>query len=251
MVNIVSLSGGKDSTAMLLMMLEKKIQIDRIIFVDTTKEFPGMYKHIEKLQKYIKPLKIGIVKFDYDYWLSERIKTRGNNRNHKGMAWPDFQNRWCTQIKMYTFTAYLLGNKIIKGKYPSVKGSAKSRDNYILYLGIALDEKKRMTKKDYFGRTIKYPLVQWGITEKQALQYCYSKGFDWDGLYEDFIRVSCWCCPFSRMSELKTLYTKYPELWKQLKIMDEKTWRKFKSNYTLDELDERFRREESYYQLEL
>ena len=34
--NIVSLSGGKDSTAMLLMMLEKSYRIDEIIFCDTT-----------------------------------------------------------------------------------------------------------------------------------------------------------------------------------------------------------------------
>lgn len=31
-MNIVSLSGGKDSTAMLLMMVEKGIKIDKILF---------------------------------------------------------------------------------------------------------------------------------------------------------------------------------------------------------------------------
>jgi len=41
-MNIVSFSGGKDSTAMLLMMLEKGIPVDRVICVDTTKEFPQM-----------------------------------------------------------------------------------------------------------------------------------------------------------------------------------------------------------------
>ena len=41
--HIVSFSGGKDSTAMLLMMLEKKMQVDEIIFCDTGKEFPQMY----------------------------------------------------------------------------------------------------------------------------------------------------------------------------------------------------------------
>ena len=30
---IVSFSGGKDSTAMLLMMIEKKMQIDEIVFL--------------------------------------------------------------------------------------------------------------------------------------------------------------------------------------------------------------------------
>ena len=53
MEHIVSFSGGKDSTAMLLMMLEKNMPIDEIIFCDTGKEFTQMYEHIEKVQKYI------------------------------------------------------------------------------------------------------------------------------------------------------------------------------------------------------
>lgn len=52
-MNIVSFSGGKDSTAMLLMMLERGIPIDRVINVDTTKEFPQMYDHINKVQEII------------------------------------------------------------------------------------------------------------------------------------------------------------------------------------------------------
>ena len=50
--HIVSFSGGKDSTAMLLMMIENN-KIDEIIFLDTTVEFPQMYEHIEKVEKYI------------------------------------------------------------------------------------------------------------------------------------------------------------------------------------------------------
>ena len=53
MENVISFSGGKDSTAMLLMMLEKNMPIDEIIFCDTGKEFPQMYDHIDKVQKYI------------------------------------------------------------------------------------------------------------------------------------------------------------------------------------------------------
>ena len=66
-MSIVSFSGGKDSTAMLLMMLEKGITVDRVICVDTTKEFPQMYEHIKKVQAIIEPLKIEIVKIDFDY----------------------------------------------------------------------------------------------------------------------------------------------------------------------------------------
>ena len=51
MRHIVSFSGGKDSTAMLLMMIEKKMQIDEIIFCDTTVEFPQMIEHIDQVEE--------------------------------------------------------------------------------------------------------------------------------------------------------------------------------------------------------
>ena len=40
--HVVSFSGGKDSTAMLLRMLELGMPVDEIIFCDTTVEFPQM-----------------------------------------------------------------------------------------------------------------------------------------------------------------------------------------------------------------
>lgn len=51
--HIVSFSGGKDSTAMLLFMVENNYQIDEIIFLDTGMEFPQVYDNIDKVEKYI------------------------------------------------------------------------------------------------------------------------------------------------------------------------------------------------------
>ena len=45
----VSLSGGKDSTAMLLMMLERGMPIDAVLYADTGMEFPEMYDHLSKV----------------------------------------------------------------------------------------------------------------------------------------------------------------------------------------------------------
>ena len=64
--HVVSLSGGKDSTAMLLRMLEEGMPVDIILFCDTGLEFEGMYHHIEKLEKYIgRP--ITRLKSNYDF----------------------------------------------------------------------------------------------------------------------------------------------------------------------------------------
>lgn len=50
-LHVVSFSGGKDSTAMLLRMLEEGMPVDIILFCDTGLEFPDMYRHIEKVEK--------------------------------------------------------------------------------------------------------------------------------------------------------------------------------------------------------
>ena len=42
MKNVVQFSGGKDSTAMLLLLLERGVTVDEIIFCDTGMEFPEL-----------------------------------------------------------------------------------------------------------------------------------------------------------------------------------------------------------------
>lgn len=49
----VSLSGGKDSTAMLLMMIERNMPIDVVLSADTGMEFPEMYEHLEKVDAFL------------------------------------------------------------------------------------------------------------------------------------------------------------------------------------------------------
>lgn len=48
---VASLSGGKDSTAMVLRLVEEKWPLDLILFCDTGLEFPEMYTHVEQLEK--------------------------------------------------------------------------------------------------------------------------------------------------------------------------------------------------------
>ena len=66
-LHVVSFSGGKDSTAMLLRMIEEGMRVDLILFCDTGLEFPAMYDHIGKVEKYInRPIERiggGVLKF--------------------------------------------------------------------------------------------------------------------------------------------------------------------------------------------
>lgn len=229
--HIVSFSGGKDSTAMLLKMIENNMQIDEIIFCDTSVEFPQMYNHIEKVEKYIGR---NITKLkapnDFEYYMLEHIKTKGKSKGEKGYGWPDFRNRWCT---------YLLKQQVINKYLKQYEGF-----EIVEYIGIALDEIARAGKKKK-GSILKYPLIELGMTEQMALDYCYSKGFYWEGLYEKFDRVSCYLCPLQRISELKIIYNEYPDLWNKMKELDRKAInlyeRKFRPDYSIEELEIKFK----------
>lgn len=238
LLNIISFSGGKDSTAMLLMMIEKRMKIDKIVNVDTTKEYPEMYDHIEKVKKYICPLKIETVKIDFDYWLGEHVKTRGKNKGKTGYGWCDFRNRWCTALKQEAIS------KIAKSQSynPRKRGVGKSNNiNIVEYHGIAFDEQNRIKKNN--KRNIVYPLVDWKVTENQALQYCYDRGFNWNGLYEIMPRVSCYVCPLQRIGQLRYIYNQRPNLWAEIIKMDKKSFRKYRPDYSLKELKTKFNKE--------
>ncbi|WP_278574813.1 phosphoadenosine phosphosulfate reductase family protein [Fusobacterium ulcerans] len=229
MKRIVSFSGGKDSTAMLLMMIEKEIWIDEIIFLDTGVEFTEMYKHIEKIEKYInRPITKLKAENSYEFMMFDYEKKKGKNKGQKGYSWADFRNRWCTQ-----YLKKQVMNRYLKEKYKNIE--------IIEYHGIAADETKRLVKNR--EKNIKYPLAEWGVIEKEALEYCYNKSFDWDGLYKKFDRVSCWCCPLKNLKELKVIYKEYPKYWEKLKEWDSKTYRKFRADYSILDLEKKFEKE--------
>lgn len=236
---VVSFSGGKDSTAMTLHMIELGMPIDEVICCDTGKEFPAMYRHIQKVRKVIEDagIKFTLLKSekDFDYFMFDHEVNRKSKAviekygNPKGYSWPESRKRWCTlHLKIQIVERYL---KQLSEQY-----------DVIQYIGLAADEQYRLERE--INKNHIHPLVEWKWVEQDCLNYCYAKGFDWEGLYEIFKRVSCWCCPLQSLSELRNLRIHFPDLWAELKDMDERTWRTFRADYSVKELEIRFDFEE-------
>ena len=151
---VVSLSGGKDSTAMLLRLLEEKRPVDLILFCDTGLEFPQMYEHLARLEAYIgRPIIRLKAERNFEYYFLHYTPKRKNPalEQYSGMSWAGPRNRWCTGIlKTRVVDAYL---KELRKDYTVIE-----------YVGIAADEPKRIKDKTY-------PLAEWGMTEKDCLAY--------------------------------------------------------------------------------
>lgn len=235
-LHVVSFSGGKDSTALLLGMLEREMPVDIILFCDTGLEFPHMYEHIDKVEKNIgrKITRLHPAK-PFEYWMFDHMPKRRSTSdvakydNCAGRSWAGPRSRWCTEtLKRTPLHAFY---RQLKDKYEIVE-----------YVGIAADEQYRLRRKQNMAAL--HPLVDWNMTEADCLKYCYERGYDWGGLYEHFHRVSCWCCPLQSLAELRQLYKHFPDLWAKLKDWDNRTWRKLRADYNVEQLEERFKFED-------
>lgn len=228
---IASLSGGKDSVAMVLGLIEKHYPLDEVVYFDNGMDFNAIYNVI---YKQIKPIldenniKLVVLhpKNQFLYDMFERpVKYRNKDGYHYGYLWCGGTCRWGTSEKVKILEQY-------------------SKD-CVEYVGIAADEVKRLEKDRRKAKM--FPLADWGWTEKQCLEYCRSKGINWiEGdvdLYDVLDRVSCWCCRNKNLKELKNIYQYLPEYWNKLKELQSKIEIPFKKSGNIFELEGRFKKE--------
>ena len=113
------------------------------------------------------------------------------------------------------------------------------------YIGLAADETARLAREHNAADDHRHPMVDWGWTEAKALKFCCEHGYDWEGLYTLFKRVSCWCCPLQSLEELRKIRRFFPKLWTRLFELDAQQCRShFISTYSLAQLEARFALEE-------
>lgn len=226
---IASVSFGKDSLAMLLRLIEEKIPLDEVIFYDTGMEFKAIYNIRDKMLPILKKLGIKYTelkpKQSFFYTMFEKQVKKRNGDTQFGYSWCGGVCRWGTTEKLKSIEKYCFGHNE--------------------YLGIAFDEPKRLEKQRKGFKL--FPLADWGMTEKDCLKYCYDRGYHWleNGvdLYSILDRVSCWCCANKNLKELRNYYKHLPNYWKKLKDLQSKTVRTMKKNYSVFDLEQKFKLE--------
>lgn len=231
MYHIASVSWGKDSLAMLLILLENAAPLEEVVFYDTGMEFNAIYAMRDKVLPLLKQRGIKYTELKPDmpflYKMFEK-PVNGRNGAHYGYSWCGGRCRWGTTDKLKALD-----------KYAETRGA-------IMYIGIAADETKRLEKERKAYK--RFPLADYGVTEAMALLGCYDRGFEWfkSGvrLYDILDRVSCWCCANKNLKELKNIYLHMPEYWQKLKDLQSRTERPMKgTGKSIFDLEKRFERE--------
>ena len=207
---IASWSGGKDSTASIILAHEHNEPLDLIIFSEVMfdKNISGeLPEHIDFIKNKAIPVfeswgyavKILHAKLNYmDIFMREPTKGRNFGTGKK----TGFPMSGKCQI-----------NKSVK--VLPIKNFLNSvGEEFTQYIGIAVDEPVRMNRIVDSGDKVSL-LEKYGYTEQMAFDLC--KKYDLlSPIYELCPRGGCWFFPNARYAELKNLRTNHPDLWNKL-----------------------------------
>ena len=112
----------------------------------------------------------------------------------------------------------------------------------VQYVGIAIDEPKRLARLKREGRIHKVSLLaKYGYTEDMARRKCLEYGL-LSPIYEGGSRGGCWFCPNVRIKDFARFKLAHPDLWNELiklSLTPNLCSYGFKYGKTVQEIDQR------------
>jgi 3'-phosphoadenosine 5'-phosphosulfate sulfotransferase (PAPS reductase)/FAD synthetase len=235
---VLSLSFGKDSMALLIEVLKRKLPLDYVIFCDIkfndkiSGEHPLMSEWIPQAEKVIKDrFGVNIIHLTAKKNFTEQFYTIKQKGNHIGdrYGFPYTIDAWCNdRLKLQPIKQFI--QSIIKN-YGAVTE----------YIGIAKDEPKRLKRyKELENEKHKYiTLADLDIDELQAMEICRQHNL-LSPKYEKSFRGGCWFCPKQSMSDLYELWKNYPNYFEMLAEIEGDSFNTFKPNKTIKQIKQEF-----------
>lgn len=208
--HMASVSWGKDSTAMLHLLIEGGVAPDEVVFYDTGAEFDAVYAERDRTLPLLAEHGIRYTElrprepFFYSM-LARPVRSRATGEVHRhGYGWCGGPCRWGTSEKTRALDRY-----------------ARERGATV-FVGIAADEARRIARGREAWKLL--PLAEAGMTEADCLAMCYGRGHEWseDGvrLYDVLDRVSCWCCRNKNLKEIEGMREKLPRYYDRLVALE-------------------------------
>lgn len=256
--HVISWSGGKDSTATIILFHEHEAELltpgdsVTIMFAEVMFDLkhnisginPDSIAFVYEKKKIFESwgYKVEIVRAETDFLDNFYHKlSRSPKPERVGMTWGFVPTGKCAIKRDCKL------KPIEKWKRENLT------ENSISYVGIAIDEPERLVSLHKQKNAISL-LEKYGFTEEDAMELCrkydmvspqYSLGTKRDG---------CWFCPNAKLCEHKAIYEKMPDVWAQYVALEQEPnlaypkWNAY-SKQTLKERDEIIRN--GYYQMSI
>ena len=188
--SVLSYGGGVNTTALMVLLVRRKMPFDVAVFADTGGELPETYSYLDVARRYLDRhgIELKVVR-SKNGTLYETCKRR---KVVPSKIW-----RWSTRdYKITPIHAYYrsLGTRIRE------------------YLGIAYDEIERMKPSRESYITSKFPLVDFKMTRQDCMAVIRSAHLPIP------VKSGCYFCPFMDIPRWQSLYVKHNDLF--LKAME-------------------------------
>ena len=213
---IASCSFGKDSIATILLAREHDEPLDEIVYCEVmfdeniSGELP---EHRDFIYNVAIPkfeewgYKVTVLRSNKTYidCFMHIIKKAKKNKNHEGMK------------KGFVLSGHCDVQRDCKLK--PIGEYWKSHKDDVQYIGIAIDEPKRLERIANTKHKISL-LEKYNYTEEMAKQKCIEYGL-LSPIYDFTKRGGCWFCPNARDGELRHLFDNHRELWDELLYLED------------------------------
>jgi 3'-phosphoadenosine 5'-phosphosulfate sulfotransferase (PAPS reductase)/FAD synthetase len=183
--HILGLSGGKDSTALAILMHKEVPQME-YFFCDTHKELPETYEYLDKIKTRL-GIKIHYLESarGFDHWLDVY-----------GGFLPSPKSRWCTvQMKIKPLEDFV------------------GEDETISYVGIRADENRDGYVSTKLNIKPVFPFQERGLNKADIIGLLEDYGIGLPDYYSWRSRSGCFFCFFQRKYEWVMLAQEHPDLF--------------------------------------
>jgi 3'-phosphoadenosine 5'-phosphosulfate sulfotransferase (PAPS reductase)/FAD synthetase len=187
--HIVALSGGKDSTAMALRLMEVEPRNYEFAITPTGRELPVMTSHWERLECLLGKR---LTRVPGPTLIQSIVKNK---------ALPNWRMRFCTrETKIEPFMAY-----------------AAAAAPAVCYVGIRADEaedRDGTNWKGLDGVTQDLPLLRWGWGVAKVKEYLRARDVSIPA------RTDCDCCFFQQLAEWWRLWRDHKDRWQEIEALE-------------------------------
>lgn len=228
-VNLISVSGGKDSTAMILNAIERGVEFQSV-FADTGNEHPDVYEYLDYLRDALQ-IEIQVAKADFTKQISKKAEFVKKHWAKHGV--PSELVSAALEALKPTGNPFL-DMCIWKGRFPSAKGRfcteelktipvteqvvlpiIRSGRGVRSWQGVRRQESTKRATYDAhklidYGVWVYRPILDW--THEEVFAIHRKHGIKANPLYmKGMGRVGCMPCIMCRKSELAEIARRFPE----------------------------------------